>query len=848
MALQVSPIEDERPPESHSRRGSRLAPSVIAAVLVVVWLIMMTVTGSPAGDVLRWAGAVLVGVLAPGFVLVRVSRRATAPLLEDLSWASAAGSLVALLGWFLDRILPFSPAPYLVGPAVIVIALAIPQARRRVLARPAPGWGTGASLALGGVMLVAFAWMLATGLVAYQPDPGVHGTGYYPDIMYQLDLVGEVRHALVPTYPAVAGTPLSYHWFLYAITAHLLQHSGIDPFDSTLRLGPATLIPAILMLAAVVARRLSGRVWAGPCAAALLGVLDISEASKWTTEDGTTGVLPRIWRASPPQTMGWLASLAAAGALFAFVRRAPEDRAVPVALLIPFMILTAGSKSSELPVLMAGVALATAVQVIRRDWALLRRCLLTLALGLAVFEAATLTIYGSSSYGIKRQLWGAALARMSSMFPAYETKRSALTLTSPHTAALALATVVLLFFLPLLPRLLGLFFQLRYRPEDPTGWICFGTAVAGLGVPFLVRHPAGSEIYFMLSAYPIGVVGAASGLALAGARARRAMRSPVAARRFGLWLGILVLAGASSAAIVANVQPRFDPLQRWARTHPGDPKAAGVSLRRMAWLWLTPTVTLLAVLVVLVLVAAVVVRRVWPGPGTRRWGRRGGSAEVSATPGPGRAAGLRAPLVWLCVMSLLLGTGLFTMTLHFGGTDTAAPGSSAAVHPPLKQLNSGRILPTMRDTVAAGRWVDAHAKADDVVATNMYCRYSRNARAHGAPCDARNFVASALTQRRTLVGGWAYADRIVANAWTLKTAYRNAPFWDPALLAEQRVAFTHPSKAALESLYRAHHVRWIFLDLRDGTVDIAGLDQLATQRYLGPSTGVWQVRAPQSAR
>jgi hypothetical protein len=254
------------------------------------------------------------------------------------------------------------------------------------------------------------------------------------------------------------------------------------------------------------------------------------------------------------------------------------------------------------------------------------------------------------------------------------------------------------------------------------------------------------------------------------------------------------------------------------------------------------------VLVVLVLVAAVVVRRAWPGPGTRRWGRRGGSAEVPATPDPERGAGLRAPVVWLCVMSLLLGTGLFTMTLHFGGTDTAAPGSSAAVHPPLKQLTSGRILPTMRDTVAAGRWVDAHAKADDVVATNMYCRYSRTARAHGAPCDARNFVASALTQRRTLVGGWAYADRIVANAWTLKTAYRNAPFWDPALLVEQRAAFTHPSRAALDGLYRAHHVRWIFLDLRDGTVDIAGLDQLATQRYLGPSTGVWQVRAPQSAQ
>ena len=221
--------------------------------------------------------------------------------------------------------------------------------------------------------------MMATGLLAYGTDPGLHGTEYYPDIMYQLDLVGELRHSLIPTYPAVAGTSLSYHWFLYAITSHLITHTGVSPFDSTLRLAPATLVPAILMLAAVVARRLSGYVWAGPVAAALLGVVSLSEASKWTTEDGSLGALPRIWRASPPQTMGWLASLAAAGSLFAFLRRASEDRAVPVALLIPFLLLTAGSKSSELPVMIAGVALAGAVAALRRDWLPMRRCLLALS-------------------------------------------------------------------------------------------------------------------------------------------------------------------------------------------------------------------------------------------------------------------------------------------------------------------------------------------------------------------------------------------------------------------------------------------------------------------------------------
>ncbi len=821
------------------RTGPGAVSAIVAGVVVVAWLLVLWLTGSPVGDVARWFAAVLVGVLAPGFVVVRLSRREVAPLIEDLSWAAAAGCIVALLGWFFDRILPVSPGPFVIGPLVVLLGLAFPRARRRVLVRPAPGWGAGPSLALAGVVLVSIAWMMATGLLAYRVDPGVHGTSYYPDIMYQLDLVGELRHALVPTYPPVAGTSLSYHWFLYAITSHLLTHTGVGVFDSTLRLGPATLVPAILMLTAVVARRVSGQVWAGPVAAALLGVVSISEASRWSTEDGSLGTLPRIWRASPPQTMGWLASMAAAGALFAFLRRSPADRAVPVALLIPFLILTAGSKSSELPVLIAGVALAAVVQALRRDWLPLRRCLVAFVLMLGVFELASVTIYGSSSYGVKEQLLGVARARVNAMFPHVETRTSASSLLGVHVPLLALGTVSALFLLPLLPRLLGLFFQVRYRPEDSVGWVCLGTAAAGLGLPFVLRHPAGSEVYFMLSAYPIAVVGAASGLVLAMDRVRQWLPSVALARRFGWWLAALLAVGAVSAAIVANVQPHFDPGTRAARA------AVAPSEVRLAWMWWTPTLTLLAILGLLTLIAVPVIRRSWPG--------RSPSTESShaGNDRPGerinRAPARRAPFVWLSAMSLLLGTGVFATTLYFRGTDTPVAGSVAAVHPPVRPGATPTLLPTLRDAFTAGRYVDEHAKADDVVVTNMYCRYTRVARVHrGAACDARNFAASALTQRRTLVGGWAYADRIVASAWTLKTAYRNAPFWNQKLLSQQYDAFAHPTSALLEQLYRTHHVRWIFVDLRDAPVNVTALDQLAQRRFVGPTTGVWQLKPPVS--
>lgn len=841
MAL-GSAVVRMRLPSVRAQRIARPGVSaIVAGVSVLAWLLAVTLTGSPVGDVVRWAVAVVLGILAPGFVVVRLSRRAVAPLIEDVSWSAAAGCLVALFGWFLDRVLPLAPGPLIVGPAIVVLAVAFPAGRRRVLARPAPGWGPGPALALGCVVLISIAWMMATGLLAYGTDPGVHGTAYYPDIMYQLDLVGELRHSLVPTYAPVAGTSLSYHWFLYAITSHLLTHTGVNPFDSTLRLGPATLVPAILMISAVVARRLSGYVWAGPVAAALLGVVTNSQASKWTVADGSIGILPYNWRASPPQTMGWLASMAAAGALFAFLRRASQDREVPVGLLIPLLVLTAGSKSSELPVLIAGVALATVVQALRRDWPLLRRCLLALVAMLAVFELASVTIYGGSSYGVKLQLLGVARSRVHAEFPGFGTRTSTDFIAGVHSPLVALGAVSVLFVLPLLPRLLGLVFQLRYRPGDSAGWVCAGTAVAGLALPFLLRHPAGSEIYFMLSAYPIGVVGAASGLVVAARRVRRAMPSAIAARRFGVWSGVVLLIGALSAAVVANAQPRFDPGLRVAGARTAS--TATPSLARLVWMWVTPTFIWLVLILVLLLIAAPVVRRSWP--------ERLDRADVSSPDtgdalleGNPRQRLRRAPLVGLSAVCLALGPGLFATALYFGGADTPAGGSVAAVHPKVTAARTPSLPPVMRDGLAAGRWVDAHAKADDVVATNMYCRFTRAARRRGDPCDARNFIASALTQRRTLVGGWAYSDRVVASAWNLKTSYHNAPFWNRKLLTQQYDAFAHPTTALLNQLYRADHVRWMFLDLRDGPVDDTALNRIAILRFLGPSTGVWELRTP----
>ena len=97
MASSTPVTTGDAAPSGPTRRGAALVPAGVAVVVAVAWYVALAVTGSPVTDLLGWTLGVLVGVLAPGFVVVRVCRRATAPLIEDLAWATAAGSLVALL-------------------------------------------------------------------------------------------------------------------------------------------------------------------------------------------------------------------------------------------------------------------------------------------------------------------------------------------------------------------------------------------------------------------------------------------------------------------------------------------------------------------------------------------------------------------------------------------------------------------------------------------------------------------------------------------------------------------------------------------------------------------------------
>ncbi|WP_433435260.1 hypothetical protein [Nonomuraea sp. CA-141351] len=170
-----------------------------------------------------------------------------------------------------------------------------------------------------------------------------------------------------------------------------------------------------------------------------------------------------------------------------------------------------------------------------------------------------------------------------------------------------------------------------------------------------------------------------------------------------------------------------------------------------------------------------------------------GATAVVAT-----RSGLRG---WALVISAVAAIGLpaayhvrvFTF-LSRGGEETSASAAQASAIP--------------QGVLAAARWIRAHSAPDDLVATNVHCRWG-----YENPCDGRQFWSSALTERHMLVEGWTYTVKNV-ESWKPGQLARNQPFWDPERLEANEAAFQSPSPGTIQRLRVQYGVRWLLVDER----------------------------------
>ncbi|MDR8414592.1 hypothetical protein MTP10_38430 [Nonomuraea sp. 3-1Str] len=139
--------------------------------------------------------------------------------------------------------------------------------------------------------------------------------------------------------------------------------------------------------------------------------------------------------------------------------------------------------------------------------------------------------------------------------------------------------------------------------------------------------------------------------------------------------------------------------------------------------------------------------------------------------------------------------------------------------------------------LSAARWLRDHSSPDELVATNVHCRWGQE-----DPCDSRQFWLSALTERRMLVEGWAFTVHN-ADSWQPGRLEEHQPFWDQERLEANDAAFRSPSTATIRELREGRGVRWLLVDERSPGVSPA-IGHFARLGFRSGDFAVYRTEAP----
>ena len=476
----------------------------------------------------------------PGTVMWKVvdwrTRHGTGrPLIEDLTLGSGLGIVLGVPLYLVLTAL-HHPRWVLLWPLlVLVIFLAWPRARRRVLRRqptPTPPW-----FSVAVALLVVFSTVsLATHGWSALALTNQSLRAPYVDEPYHLALVAEFKYHVPADFPYVAGTPLKYHWMVYPFLAMGTWGSGVEPIVLLRVLGPLVMSGLIILGLVAGAARLSGHRWAGIAAAVVVTVLSPVDVFGWTPD--AQPLLGQSWtfNFSPTQTFAnALAPLLVV--LVVGLLRGAATRWWHWALTAVAMLVMAGAKSAMLPLFVAATAGSAVILLVLRQRGRIRTTGLA-AMTVVVFLVASPFYYGRGSRSLSL-----------SPFQATDTMADHLGLV-PRAAdghasgivTLTLAIVVVLGLLSPYVGVWGLLWRGGWRRATP--WVALGIAGAAVLALLALRHPGLGQYYFLFSAVvPLGIL---SGVGLARALGPVSRATCSAA-------GLAVLLGLGTAYAVAGV-------------------------------------------------------------------------------------------------------------------------------------------------------------------------------------------------------------------------------------------------------------------------------------------------------
>lgn len=485
------------------------APALVAFVATIALVLPY---GVNLGQISVYVLATIWGVLIPGLIVHRLCRGQARSLLEELAVGFIVGLMVQLASWALFVALDIGAFLALYPIPLLAVVLGVPRWRARLASeayQERQPWWASWSLAAAYVASIA---LLARRMFALNPLPPQQ-TRWYPDLYWHMAVAASARTSVPPLVPQVSGQTLKYHWFSNAHMAADSLISGVDVLIVGSRLWYLPVYASILALTYLLARRLSGSAVAGLIALVLVLTQASINPLRWVGAEGADPLVAY----SPSEVMGVPMLVLTAWWLIEIVRGARPPRAGWV-LLTLMMLTCAGSKSSNLPVLLCGLLLVGVVGLLsrrldRRAWVCSGLCLGSIAI------TAPFLLGGSNV----SKLMPLAIhqSQLLTWFP------NALQHTDRwrFTFLITLAVLALVQFAGV-----ALIAPLW---RDSAVLLLLGILVAGFSATLVVSHPSLSELYFLRGVMPLADVVIAWGFVrAAGSRSR------------GWWLaGAGVLAG-----------------------------------------------------------------------------------------------------------------------------------------------------------------------------------------------------------------------------------------------------------------------------------------------------------------
>ena len=483
------------------------------AVAVATWL----VSGVTVLDILRFVGYDIAFVAIPGIALLWAlrSRRDGPVVTVALGWP--LGQTLEIL-FFSATAATGQRGLFLLYPVVVTAACALVIWRRRPAAArhpeqehlsPALLW-TGAGALSVGLIYLALAFIPQVPL----PSDAVSVAYNDPDFPYFIGLLAEVLHHWPATSAGLSGAPLHYEWFVFFHIGAVSQvtHVALPIVAFRLDYVPTMVVLACQLLA--VGRFITKSAWVGVIAIVvffLLGPLDLTtDASglaaspffdlfsyhlwaSWTLAFGLMFFLALLYLVSELlQAQTW--------------RTSGDWRAwLLVALL---MIGASGAKATILPVFITGMGLYVVFVLLTRR-AISIPGLVTLGLGIAVFVATFLIVYGGGvpGTGIQPLVWVGRTAPVVLVngITNHPTLRE-IALPFAYAAGIAGELLPIVGILYLLRR--------RHRAELSPFALCICLLAGGILIASLVHQLSYSEEFFQDTGYVAGCIVAAAGLRL----------------------------------------------------------------------------------------------------------------------------------------------------------------------------------------------------------------------------------------------------------------------------------------------------------------------------------------------